>query len=376
MDSLNNLRDVRSMCKRNMSIRSMRLSSALIRNMSIRSTRLSNALIRCMCVSLILACIVACSPSDHNRVSRELLHVSYDPTRELYVDFNASFIQAWYETTGETIRIFQSHGGSGRQGRSVIDGLQADVISLALAYDIDAIAAAGQLSPLWQQRLAYGSTPYYSTIVFLVREGNPKDIVDWDDLIRSDVEVITPNPKTSGGARWNYLAAWGYAMRASDGDERKAQQFVEKLYSRVPVLDAGARASTTTFVERHIGDVLIIWENEAFLAMNELGTHRFEMIVPSLSIEAEPPVSVVDQVVDRKGTRDIAEAYLEHLYSEAGQELVAKHYFRPRMPSVAAKYADRYAHVELLTIADDFDGWEQAQAVHFSDGGYFDQIYK
>lgn len=329
-------------------------------------------------VGFIIICmsIVACSQNDHDKASRELLNVSYDPTRELYVAFNASFIETWYDQTGETIQVFQSHGGSGSQGRSVIDGLQADVVTLALAYDIDAIAQADHIAPDWQQRLEYGSTPYYSTIVFLVREGNPKHIVDWDDLIRDDVEVITPNPKTSGGARWNYLAAWGYAMQVSGADEVAARQFIEKLYGNVPILDAGARASTTTFVERNIGDVLIIWENEAYLALKELSSYHFEVVVPSLSIEAEPPVTVVDRVVDRKGTRDIAEAYLAHLYTEVGQELVAQHYYRPRMPSVAEKYATQFAEVELLTIDEHFGGWQHAQAVHFSDGGYFDQMYK
>lgn len=327
-----------------------------------------------VCLSIVSLSLVACSHSEDARPSRELLNVSYDPTRELYAALNDSFKQVWYEQTGETIRVFQSHGGSGSQARSVIDGLQADIVSLALAYDIDAIAEAEYTALDWQQRFAYGSTPFYSTIVFLVREGNPKNIADWDDLIRADVEVITPNPKTSGGARWNYLAAWGYAQQRGDSDT--AMQFVAQLYRNVPVLDAGARASTTTFVERGIGDVLIIWENEAFLAMDELRSHRFEMVVPSLSIKAEPPVSIVDQVVERQGTRDLAEAYLAHLFTEAGQELAAQHYYRPHLPAVAAKYADRFAAVELLTIDEHFGGWQQAQAVHFSDGGYFDHMYK
>ena len=306
-----------------------------------------------------------------------LLNVSYDPTRELYQEFNAAFAKHWKAQTGETVTLQQSHGGSGKQARAVIDGLQADVVTLALAYDIDAIADKAKLIPAdWQQRLPNNSSPYTSTIVFLVRKGNPKGIHDWNDLVKPGVSVITPNPKTSGGARWNYLAAWGYALKQPGGDEAKAREFVARLYKNVAVLDSGARGSTTTFVERGIGDVFISWENEAFLATKELGPDQFEIIVPSLSILAEPPVTVIDKVVDKKGTRKVAEAYLNYLYSEEGQRIAGKNYYRPRDPQVAAQYADQFAKVNLFTIDEVFGGWRKAQKTHFDDGGTFDQIYQ
>ncbi len=306
-----------------------------------------------------------------------LLNVSYDPTRELYQDFNASFAKYWKDKTGQTITIKQSHGGSGKQARSVIDGLEADVVTLALAYDIDAIAEKSkQLPKNWQSRLKYNSTPYTSTIVFLVRKGNPKHIKDWDDLVRPGISVITPNPKTSGGARWNYLAAWGYALKKYGNDETRAKAFVASLYANVPVLDSGARGSTTTFVERGIGDVLIAWENEADLAVKELGPNKVEIVVPSVSILAEPPVALVDKNVDKHGTRTVAQAYLEYLYTEEGQEIVAKNYYRPRLASVANKYAGQFSNVNLFTIDELFGGWQKAQKTHFADGGVFDQIYQ
>ncbi len=304
-----------------------------------------------------------------------ILNVSYDPTRELYAEFNPAFARTWKAETGQGVVIKQSHGGSGTQARSVIDGLDADVVTLALAYDIDAIADAGLLDRNWQSRLPDNSSPYTSTIVFLVRKGNPKQIKDWDDLVKPDVQVITPNPKTSGGARWNYLAAWTYALEANGKDEAKAQQFVTKLYRNVPVLDSGARGSTLTFTQREIGDVLLAWENEAFLAQREFGADKFEIVVPSLSILAEPPVAVVDSVVDRKGTRKIAEAYVQFLYTREGQEVAAKNFYRPRHPELARQYAGRFADVKLLTIDQEFGGWRAAQAKHFADGGVFDQIY-
>lgn len=304
-----------------------------------------------------------------------LLNVSYDPTRELYVDYNQAFAKHWKEKTGETVTIRQSHGGSGKQARSVIDGIDADVVTLALAYDIDAIAEKGkQLSPDWQKRLPHNSTPYTSTIVFLVRKGNPKAIKDWDDLIKPGVAVITPNPKTSGGAQWNYLAAWEFAKQKYGGDE-KAKEFVSKLYKNVPVLDSGARGSTITFVERGVGDVFLSWENEAFLAIKELGPGKFDIVVPSLSILAEPPVAVVDKNVDKKGTRKQAEAYLEYLYSEEAQEIAAKNFYRPIHPTVAAKYASQFPKVKLFKIDEAFGGWQKASKTHFQDGGTFDQIY-
>jgi sulfate/thiosulfate transport system substrate-binding protein len=304
-----------------------------------------------------------------------LLNVSYDPTRELYEEFNAVFAAKWQADTGETLTVNQSHGGSGSQARAVIDGLEADVVTLALAYDIDAVAKAGLIAEDWQSRLPNNSSPYTSTIVFLVRAGNPKGIQDWDDLVKEGVEVITPNPKTSGGARWNYLAAWAYGKQAGGGDDAAGQAFVTDLYKNVPVLDKGARDATTTFVERGIGDVLLAWENEAFLAINELGEGEFEIVVPSISILAEPPVAVVDANVNKHGTREVAQAYLEFLYSEEGQELAAKHYYRPTLESVAANYADQFPELNLVTIAD-FGGWQEAQTTHFADGGLFDQIYQ
>ncbi|REJ25688.1 MAG: sulfate transporter subunit [Bacillaceae bacterium] len=318
----------------------------------------------------------ASSSSEGDKKAVVLLNVSYDPTREFYQDFNKAFASYWKEKTGQEVTIKQSHGGSGKQARSVIDGLEADVVTLALAYDIDAIADTGLIEKNWQQRLDKNSSPYTSTIVFLVRKGNPKGIKDWDDLVRSDVSIITPNPKTSGGARWNYLAAWGYALKKYGGDEEKAKEFVAKIYKNVPVLDSGARGATTTFVERKIGDVLLAWENEAFLAINELGKDQFEIVVPSVSILAEPPVAVVDKVVDKKGTREVAEEYLKYLYTEEGQELAAKHYYRPTLPKVAEKYKDTFPKLELFTVDELFGGWREAQKKHFDDGGIFDQIYQ
>jgi len=304
-----------------------------------------------------------------------LLNVSYDPTRELYVDFNKAFATAYQKETGKSIEIKQSHGGSGSQARSVIDGLKADVVTLALAYDIDAIAAKGLLATDWQKRLQRNSSPYTSTIVFLVRTGNPKGIKDWDDLVKPGVSVITPNPKTSGGARWNYLAAWGYALKKY-GSEDKAKQFVGDIFKNVPVLDTGARGSTVTFVERGVGDVLLAWENEAYLALKEFGKDKFQIVVPSVSILAEPPVAVVDKVVDRKGTRAAAEAYLKYWYTKEAQEIAGRNFYRPTDPEVAEKYAASFAKVDLFTIDDVFGGWTKAQKTHFTDGGVFDQIYK
>jgi sulfate/thiosulfate-binding protein len=307
---------------------------------------------------------------------QQLLNVSYDPTRELYKAINAAFAKQWVGQTKQQVSIRQSHGGSGKQARAVIDGLQADVVTLALAYDIDEVASKGKsIDPKWQSRLPSNSAPYYSTIVFLVRKGNPKQINDWDDLIKSNVKVITPNPKTSGGARWNYLAAWGYAQKTY-GSPEKAKLFMAKLFRNVPVLDSGARGSTTTFVERGQGDVLLAWENEAFLAVNELGKGKFDIVVPSVSILAEPPVAVVDKVVDKRGTRAVAEAYLKYLYTPEAQEIIGKNYYRPRNAQVAAKYKGRFPNVKLFTIDRNFGGWKQAQANHFNDGALFDQIFE
>ena len=307
----------------------------------------------------------------------QLLNVSYDPTRELYVDFNAAFAKHWKAKTGKTVTIQQSHGGAGKQARAVIDGLQADVVTLALAYDIDAIHEKAKLIPAeWQTRLPHNSSPYTSTIVFLVRKGNPKFIRDWDDLVKPGVSVITPNPKTSGGARWNYLAAWAYSLKKYGPDEAKAKDFVTKLFKNVPVLDSGARGSTTTFVQRGIGDVFLSWENEAFLALKEFGADKFEVVVPSLSILAEPPVTLVDRNAKKKGTTDVANAYLQYLYSPEGQDIAGKHYYRPRDPKAAAKYASQFVDVKLVTIDEVFGGWQKAQKTHFNDGGVFDQIYQ
>jgi sulfate transport system substrate-binding protein len=305
-----------------------------------------------------------------------LLNVSYDPTRELYQDYNSVFAKHWKETTGDIVTIKQSHGGSGKQARAVLDGLDADVVTLALAYDIDVIAAKSNFLPKdWQQRLPNNSTPYTSTIVFLVRKGNPKGIKDWADLIKPDIAVITPNPKTSGGARWNYLAAYGYALKQNNNDDAKAKEFVKALFKNVPVLDTGARGATTTFVQRGIGDVLIGWENEAIMAGKELGKGQFEIVVPSISILAEPPVTVVDKVARRHGTEALAKAYLEYLYSPEGQDVAARNFYRPRLEAVAQKYHDQFPDVKLFTVADEFGGWTKAQKTHFADGGTFDQIY-
>ena len=306
-----------------------------------------------------------------------LLNVSYDPTRELYEDFNKQFATYWKGKTGQDVTIRQSHGGSGKQARSVIDGLEADVVTLALAYDIDQIAEkGGRLPANWQSRLPNNSSPYTSTIVLLVRKGNPKGIRDWVDLTKPGLSVVTPNPKTSGGARWNYLAAWAWALRQPGGNDATAKAFVTKLYKNVPVLDAGARGSTTTFVERGIGDVLIAWENEALLAIKELGPGKFEVVYPSLSILAEPPVTMVDKVAGKHGTREVAKAYLEYLYTETGQEIAAKHFYRPRLASVAAKYQAQFPKLTLVTVDEVFGGWKKAQAAHFADGAVFDQIYQ
>jgi len=306
-----------------------------------------------------------------------ILNVSYDPTRELYDEYNKAFVEEWKKRTGQTVTIRQSHGGGGKQARAVIDGLEADVVTLALAYDIDEIARLAKvIPPDWQKRLPHNSCPYTSTIIFVVRKGNPKNIKDWSDLIRPDVSVITPNPKTSGGARYNYLAAWAYELERSGGDAEKAKAFVTQLFKNVPVLDSGARGATTTFLQRGIGDVFLTWENEAFLAVNELGGESVEIVVPSMSILAEPPVTIIDRVVDKRGTREVAQAYLEFLYSPTGQEIAAKHYYRPRDEAIAAKYADRFAKVRLVTVDEVFGGWEKAQKEHFNDGGVFDQIYR
>jgi sulfate/thiosulfate transport system substrate-binding protein len=306
-----------------------------------------------------------------------LLNVSYDPTRELYEQVNKAFAAEWKAKTGDTLTISQSHGGSGKQARSVIDGLEADVVTLALAYDIDEIAARAKLLPAnWQTRLPHNSSPYTSAIVFLVRKGNPWQIKDWNDLIKPGIQVITPNPKTSGGARWNYLAAWAYALRQPGGNETTAKDFVTKLFKNVPVLDSGARGSTTTFVQRGIGDVLLAWENEAHLALKELGPDKLQIVYPSFSILAEPPVTVVDKNVDKHGTRAVAEAYLQFLYTPAGQELIGNNFYRPSDPAIAAKFASKFPKIPLITVDQVFGGWQKAQKTHFADGGIFDQIYQ
>jgi sulfate/thiosulfate-binding protein len=324
--------------------------------------------------ALVAASLFTAHPAA-SQGEKALLNVSYDPTRELYADFNAAFAAQWKEKSGETVSVKQSHGGSGKQARSVIDGLEGDVVTLALAYDIDAIAAKGKLAADWQKRLPNNSSPYTSTIVFLVRKGNPKAIRDWNDIAKPGISVITPNPKTSGGARWNYLAAWGYALRQPGGSETAAKDLVARIYKNVKVLDSGARGSTTTFVERGIGDVLISWENEAFLAQKELGKDKLEIVAPSVSILAEPPVAVVDKVVDKRGTRQVATAYLEYWYTPEAQEIAARNYYRPRNQDVAAKYGEQFANVKLFTIDEVFGGWDKAQSTHFADGGVFDQIY-
>ena len=327
-------------------------------------------MVRVVVSSLLLGVAATASAADTT-----LLNVSYDPTREFYQDYNVAFAKYWKAKTGDQVTIRQSHGGSGKQARSVIDGLQADVVTLALTVDIDAIAEQGKLLPAdWQTRMAHNSAPYTSTIVFLVRKGNPKGIRDWNDLVKPGVAVITPNPKTSGGARWNYLAAYAYALKHNANDDAKARAFVGAVYKNAPVLDTGARGSTTTFAQRGIGDVLITWENEAYLALAEFGANRFEIVTPSLSTRAEPPVAVVDRVADRRGTRTVAEAYLQYLYSEEGQDLAGKHHYRPTQPAMAAKYAATFPSIELVGI-DAFGGWKKAQATHFSEGGVFDQIY-
>ena len=306
-----------------------------------------------------------------------ILNVSYDPTRELYQEYNAAFAKQWAAKSGDKLDIKASHGGSGAQARKVVDGLEADVVTLALAYDIDEIADKAKLLPAdWQKRLPNNSTPYTSTYIFLVRKGNPKGIKDWDDLIKPGVSVITANPKTSGGARWGYLAAWGYGLKKNGNDEAKAKAFVSALYKNVPVLDSGARGSTVTFAERGIGDVLLAWENEAHLALKEFGADKFEIVYPPISILAEPPVSVVDKVVDKRGTRKVAQAYLEYLYSDEGQEIAAKNFYRPRNARIAAKYAKNFPKINLFTIDEVFGGWTRAQKTHFADGGAFDQIYQ
>jgi sulfate transport system substrate-binding protein len=331
-------------------------------------------------VLIALSALAACSKNPASGSTPvgsavEILNVSYDPTREFYDDVNTAFARSWKAKTGQEVRIKQSHAGSGKQARAVVDGLEADVVTLALGYDIDAIVPSGLLPPDWQARLPHKSTPYTSTIVFLVRKGNPKGIKDWDDLAREGVAVITPNPKTSGGARWNYLAAWGYELKRSGGSEAKAKEFVGRLFKNVPVLDSGARGSTTTFVEREIGDVLLAWENEALFAVNKLGAGKLEIVVPSVSILAEPPVAVVDKVADKRGSRAVAQAYLEFLYTDDGQRLSAKHFYRPRTESILAEQKS-FPKVNLFTIDELFGGWQKAQKEHFADGGIFDQIYQ
>jgi len=320
----------------------------------------------------LLAAVLVAGPAS--AADTTLLNVSYDPTRELYQDYNATFAKYWKEKTGDNVTIRQSHGGSGKQAQAVIYGLEADVTTLALAYDIDALADRGMLPRDWQKRLPHNASPYTSTIVFLVRKGNPKGIKDWNDLVKPDVSIITPNPKTSGGARWNYLAAWAYALEQPGGNDAKARKFVSQIYRNVKVLDSGARGSTTTFVERGIGDVLLAWENEAFLSLKEVGD-KFEIVVPSLSILAEPPVALVGKIVDKRGTRNVAQAYLDYLYSPEGQEIAARNFYRPRDATVAAKYDKQFVKTRLVTIDKVFGGWRKAQNTHFADGGIFDQIF-
>ena len=323
-----------------------------------------------------LALLATLSVGSVHAAQIELLHVSYDPTRELYQEYNSAFAKYWKAQSGDEVVVSQSHGGSGKQARAVADGLEADVVSLALAYDINAISRSGLIAPDWQQRLANHSAPFTSTVVFLVRKGNPKQIKDWGDLTRDDIAIITPNPKTSGGARWNYLAAWGYALKQS-GSEAGAKEYIRQLYQRVKVLDSGARGATTSFVERGLGDVLLAWENEAYLVLNQPGARdQFELVTPSVSILAEPPVAVVDKVAKKHGTEAVANAYLEHLYSTEGQQIAGKHYYRPSNPAVAAQYAQQFAKLELFTVQELEGDWDQAQKKHFARGGVFDQIYQ
>ena len=323
-----------------------------------------------------LALLATLSVGSVHAAQIELLHVSYDPTRELYQEYNGAFAKYWKAQSGDEVVVSQSHGGSGKQARAVADGLEADVVSLALAYDINAISRSGLIAPDWQQRLANHSAPFTSTVVFLVRKGNPKQIKDWGDLTRDDIAIITPNPKTSGGARWNYLAAWGYALKQS-GSEAGAKEYIRQLYQRVKVLDSGARGATTSFVERGLGDVLLAWENEAYLVLNQPGARdQFELVTPSVSILAEPPVAVVDKVAKKHGTEAVANAYLEHLYSTEGQQIAGKHYYRPSNPAVAAQYAQQFAKLELFTVQDLEGNWDKAQKKHFARGGIFDQIYQ
>jgi sulfate transport system substrate-binding protein len=349
------------------------LTGTLVMTLALPSRRKRRDLILGLAI---LAAAGLAGPAAAQPAPVTLLNVSYDPTRELYQAINKAFAAQWQAKAGQAVSIRQSHGGSGKQARTVIDGLDADVVTLALAYDIDEIADKAKLLPAdWQKRLPHNSAPYTSTIVFLVRKGNPKKIRDWNDLVRPDVKVITPNPKTSGGARWNYLAAWGYALRQPGGNDAKARDFVTAIFKNVPVLDSGARGSTTTFVERGIGDVLLAWENEALLAIKELGPDKVEIVAPSVSILAEPPVALIDKNVDRKGTRAPAQAYLEHLYSPAAQEIIAQNYYRPIDKAAAAKYASQFPTLKLFTIDEVFGGWAKAQKTHFGDGGVFDQIY-
>ncbi len=333
-------------------------------------------------VTLIMGAFIGCGKqeaksenADNSKRSVELLNVSYDPTREFYAKYNESFIKYWKEKTGQDVTVDQSHGGSGAQSQAIIGGLEADVATLALGYDIDALSKQGLVNSDWQSKFKDNSAPYTSTIVFLVRKGNPKNIKDWDDLTKDGVSVITPNPKTSGGARWNYLAAWAYASQKYNGNETEIKNFMSKLFSNVAVLDSGARGATTSFTERGLGDVLIAWENEALLSLNELGKDKYEVVVPSISILAEPSVAVVDKVVDQKGTREVAQAYLDYLYSTEGQEIAAQNFYRPRDKEIAEKYKSTFPEVKLVTIDNEFGGWAKAQSTHFADGGTFDQIY-
>lgn len=341
----------------------------------INPQRLGESLVFAAFVFLILVLVGFGRPA--HAADTTILNVSYDPTRELYQEYNAAFAKYWKAKTGDNLTVQQSHGGSGKQSRSVIDGLKADVVTLALAYDIDVIAEKAKVLPSdWQKRLANNSAPYTSTIVFVVKKGNPKGIKDWDDLVKPGVAVITPNPKTSGGARWNYLAAWGYALQKNGGDAAKAQEFVAKLYKNAPVLDSGARGSTITFAQRDLGDVLLAWENEAYLALKEFGADKFEIIAPSVSILAEPPVAAIDKIVDARGTKAVATEYLNYLYSPEGQKIIAKNYYRPRSAEAAAGAPVKLADIKLFTVDDVFGGWKKAQSTHFDDGGVFDKIYQ